>query len=98
MHCAAQGGGRWPAHAGTVFREMLQCFQGLLQVPRGLAVGQPRQGLVPCQPEVRQGLPLHLTPEGMVGQPFDLLGHPIPSQRLQGLKDASMERPPPLLE
>jgi hypothetical protein len=27
-----------------------------------------------------------------------LLGHPVPGERLQGLDDASMERSPPLLE
>ena len=34
----------------------------------------------------------------MVGQPFDLLGHPVPSERLEGLDDAGMQRSPPLLQ
>ena len=34
----------------------------------------------------------------MVGQPFDLLGQPLPGERLEGLDDAGMERAPPLLE
>ena len=34
----------------------------------------------------------------MVRQPFDLLGHPVPGERLQGLDDAGMEHPPPLLQ
>jgi hypothetical protein len=34
----------------------------------------------------------------MVGQAFDFLGHLIPDERLQGLYDADMEYPPPLLE
>jgi len=32
----------------------------------------------------------------MVGQALDLLGHPISSERLEGLDDAGMQRPPPL--
>ena len=34
----------------------------------------------------------------MVGEPFDLLGHPSPSEGFQGHDDAGMEHPPPLLE
>jgi hypothetical protein len=33
-----------------------------------------------------------------VGQAFDLLGHLVSDKRLQGLYDAGMEHPPPLLE
>ncbi len=32
-----------------------------------------------------------------MGQAFDLLGHPVSGERLQGLDDAGMERSPPLL-
>jgi hypothetical protein len=31
-----------------------------------------------------------------MGQPLDLLGHPLPSERLQGLDDAGVEHTPPL--
>jgi hypothetical protein len=34
----------------------------------------------------------------MVGQTFDLLGHAIASQRLEGLNDVGMQQPSPLLE
>ena len=34
----------------------------------------------------------------MVRQAFDLLGHPVPGERLQGLDDAGMQRAPPLLQ
>jgi hypothetical protein len=34
----------------------------------------------------------------MVRQTFDLLGQPVPGERLQGCDDAGMQRPPPLLE
>ena len=31
-------------------------------------------------------------------QAFDLLGHPVPGKRFQGLDDAGMQHPPPLLQ
>ena len=34
----------------------------------------------------------------MVGQPFDLLGQPVGIERLDGLDDAGVQRPPPLLQ
>jgi hypothetical protein len=34
----------------------------------------------------------------MMGQAFDLLGHPVPSEGLQSLDDLGMERTPSLLE
>jgi hypothetical protein len=34
----------------------------------------------------------------MVRQAFDLLGHPLPSEGVQGLDDAGMEHPPALLQ
>ncbi len=33
-----------------------------------------------------------------MGQAFDLLGQAVPGERLEGLDNAGMERPPPLLE
>ena len=47
---------------------------------------------------VGHGLVPHLAPQGMVRQAFDLLGHPVPGERLQGLDDAGMQHPPPLLQ
>ena len=64
-----------------------RCCEGaerLLEVPHGLAVGRARHGLLPRLPAVRQGLVPHLAPQGMVGQAFDLLGHPVRSERLRG--------------
>ena len=77
---------------------MREGTERLLEVPHGLAVGRPRHGLLPRLPAVRQGLVPHLAPQGMMGQAFDLLGHPVPGERLQGLDDAGMQRAPPLLE
>ena len=73
-------------------------IERLLEVSHGLAVGRSRHGLLPRLPEVRQGLVPHLTAQGMVGEAFDLLGAPIPSERFEGLDDVSMEASPPLLE
>ena len=78
----------------------------LLEILHSLAVGRPHQGLVPRLPTVRQGLVPHLAPQGMVRQAFDLvrasprshLGHLTSDKCLEGLNDAGMERPPPLLE
>ena len=78
--------------------QMREGTERLLEVPHGLAVGRPRQGLLPRLPAVYQGLVPHFAPQGMVGQAFDLLGHPLSGERLQGLDDAGMQRAPPLLE
>ena len=86
------------SRVSRVLRQMREGAERLLEGPHGLAVGRPRQGLLPRLPAVRQGLLPHLPPQGMVGQPFHLLGHPVPGERLQGLDDAGMQRPPPLLE
>ena len=79
-------------------RQMREGTERLLEVPHGLAVGRPRHGLLPRLPAVRQGLVPHLAPQGMVGQAFDLLGQPVAGERLEGLDDAGVQRPPPLLE
>src|SRR5436309_14122619 len=34
----------------------------------------------------------------MMSQPFDLLSHPLPGEHLEGLDDAGMEHPTPLLQ
>ena len=72
-------------------RQMWEDTERLLEVPHGLAVGRPRHGLLPCLPAVRQSLVPHLPPQGMVRQPFDLLGQAVPGERLQGLDDAGMQ-------
>ena len=79
-------------------RQMREGTERLLEVPHGLAVGRPRHGLLPRLPAVRQGLVPHLAPQGMVRQAFDLLGHPVPGERLQGLDNAGVQHPPPLLQ
>src|SRR5262249_53372587 len=69
----------------TRLRQMRQGTEGLLNVRHGRAVCRPCQGLLPRLPAVHQGLGPPLTSEGKVGQAFDLLGYPIPGERLKGL-------------
>ena len=59
----------------------------LLEGLHGLAIGRPCHGLLPRLPAVRQGLVPHLASQGMMRQAFDLLGHPVPGERLKGLDD-----------
>ena len=77
---------------------MREGTERLLEIPHGLAVGRPCHGLLPRLPAVRQGLVPHLAPQGMVRQAFDLLGHPVPGEGLQGLDNARVQRPPSLLQ
>ena len=77
---------------------MREGAERLLEVPHGLAVGRPRHGLLPRLPAVRQGLVPHLPPQGMMRQAFHLLGDPVSGERFEGLDDAGMQDPPPLLK
>ena len=83
---------------GTRLRQMQKGAERLLEEPHGLAVGRPRQSLLPRLPAVRQGLVPHLPPQGMVGQAFDLLGHPLSGEGFEGLDDPRVQGAPPLLE
>ena len=82
----------------AVFGQVRESPEGLLVSDHGLAergaVEGPRASLL----AVDDGLVPHFTPQGMLDQPFGLLGHPVSGERLQGLDDAGMEHPPPFLE
>ena len=65
--------------ARATLGEMREGHQRLLEVRHGLAIGRPRHGLLPRLPAVGQGLVPHLPPQGMVRQPFDLVGQPVDS-------------------
>ena len=86
------------SQCGALLRQMRQGAERLLEIPHGLAVGRLRHGLLSRLSAVRQGLVPHLPPQGMVRQAFDLLGQPVPSERLEGLDDPGVQHPPPLLE
>jgi hypothetical protein len=68
----------------------------LLEVVHGLAVGRPRQGLLPGLPQVHHGFVPHLAAPGMVGETFDLLGQTVGIALFEGLDNARMQHPPPL--
>src|SRR2546422_11102166 len=81
---------------GTLLRQPREGTEGLLEVPRGLVVSQPTQGLVPCLSAVCHGLVPHLASQGMVCQAFDLLRAapssplvlPLGCEPVEGLDDA----------
>src|SRR5262245_39850672 len=77
---------------------MLEGAERLLEVPCCLAVDRLCQGLLPCLPAVCQSLLPYFPPQGMVGQPLDLLDYPVPGKRLNGLNDMGMQRSPPLMQ
>ena len=80
----------------AVLGQVREGLEGLLEgghrlAERGAVVG-PGAGLL----AVGHGLVPHLAPQGMVRQAFDLLGHPLGRQRLEGLDNARVQPPPPL--
>ena len=77
---------------------MREGAERLLEELHGLAVGRLRHGLLSGLPAVRQGFVPDLTPQGMVCQALNLFGHPVSGELFQGLDDARMEHPPPLLQ
>src|SRR5262249_22287699 len=77
---------------------MLEGTERLLAVSHGLTVDRARHGLLSRLPTVCQGLVPHFTPQGVVRQPFDLIGPPVPSESFHNLDNTGMQRPPPLLE
>ena len=84
-------------HPGVaVLGQVREGLEGLLEgghrlAERGAVVG-PGAGLL----AVGHGLVPHLAPQGMVRQAFDLLGHPLGRERLEGLDQARVQPPPPL--
>ena len=66
---------------------MREGAERLLEVPHGFAVGRSPHGLPPRLPAVCQGFVPYLPSQGMMGQALDLLGYPVPGERLKGLDD-----------
>ena len=80
----------------TGLGQVREGLEGLLEIPHrlvqcGTVVG-PGTGLLAAG----HCLVPHLAPEGMIGQAFDLLGHPCGRQRLDGLDNVPVQQPPPL--
>ena len=74
--------------------QMWESAKRLLEVPHGFAMGRLRHSLLPCLPAIHQGLIPHFALQRMIGQTFDLLGHPISGKRLKGCNDTGMQHPP----
>src|SRR5262245_21226851 len=83
---------------GACLWQMRQGTECLLKIPTGLAMRRTRHGLFPRLLTVGQSLIPHLTPESVVREPFGLLYHLVPGERLQGLHNTGMEHAPPLLQ
>ena len=79
--------------SGRCVRACRACQGGHRLAERGTAVG-PGAGLSAIGDRF---LP-HFAPQGMVRQPFDLLGHPVLGERFERLDQARVQRPPPLLK
>jgi hypothetical protein len=75
---------------------MFEGFQGLLEACHNLSQRRTRIRLGTGLPTVRHGLVPDLTPEGMLGQPFRLLGQPAGIEPFAGLDDAGVQGSSPL--
>ena len=80
----------------AVFGEVRESLEGLLKGAHRLAergaVKGPGAGLL----AIRHGLGPHLAPQGMVGEMFDLHGHPLGREPLESLDNVCVQPPPPL--
>src|SRR5262245_22855736 len=72
-------------------RQMREGAERLLEGPYRLAVGRPRQGLFACLPTVGHGLVPDFAPQGMIGEPFRLLGETVGIELFDGGNDAGVE-------
>ena len=83
---------------GAALREMLEGCQCLLEARHGLSKGRTRERLGTGLPTVRHGLVPDLAPEGMLGQPFRLLGQTVGIEPFAGFDDAGVQGTAPLLQ
>jgi hypothetical protein len=81
---------------GTALREMREGCQGLLEARHDLSQGRARIRLGTGLPTVRHRLVPDLAPEGMLGQPFRLLGQTVGIEPFAGVDDAGVQGPAPL--
>ena len=80
---------------GTALREMREGCQGLLDARHNLSQGRTRERLGTGLPTVRHGLVPDLASEGMLRQPFCLLGQPVGIELFAGFDDAGVQGPAP---
>src|SRR5262245_61321279 len=82
--------------ARATFRELLHGPQRLLEAHHRLPTGRARHRLVTRLAQVDDGLVPHLTPQGMVRQPFHLVGEPVGIALFDGRYNTAMEQTLPL--
>jgi hypothetical protein len=86
-------------HLGLAGRgQMLQNRQRLLEIAGRLPVGRSCQCLRASVTQVRDCLLPDLTAHRMMGQPLDVLAQPVGIRTLDGIDDADVNGPAPLLE
>ena len=78
--------------------ETTEGSERLLQVGDGLAVGPPRHGPEPRLTEIGDRLLPQLPAQGVMRQPFCLLGHVLGREPLDGLSDAGVQGALPVVE
>src|SRR5262249_4103237 len=83
---------------GAALREMFEGCQGLLAARHAPSQGRTLERLGTGLPTVRHGLVPDLTPEGMLGQPFYLLGETVGIEPFAGCDDAGVQGATPLLQ
>jgi hypothetical protein len=86
-------------HPGvTLLGQLCEGLEGLVEIGHGLTERGAVVGLGAGLLAVGHGFVPHLTPQGMVRQAFDRLGHPLGRQRLESFDNACMQHPPSLLQ
>ena len=77
---------------GRALRQRLEDTQRLLEPAPGVRERRPRGRLESGLPEIVHRLLPQLAPEGVMGEPLDLLAEAIPVERLDRLDDPRVER------
>ena len=94
---AGRAGGRPPARASRVAPADAPGQQRLVEIPHGLVVRRPRHGAFPGLSNMPEPYP-STSPQHVVGQAFDLFGHPVTRGRLEGLDNLGVQGAAPLLQ
>src|SRR6267143_3369675 len=83
---------------GLALGERLEDTQRLLEPGPGVRERRPRRRLEPGLAEIVHRLLSQLAPEGVMGEPLDLLPQAIPMERLDRVDDPRVNLPPTLLQ
>ena len=83
---------------GRALRQRVEDAQRLLEPGPGVRERRPRRRLESGLPEIGHRLLPQLAPEGVMGEPLDLLAQAIPVERLDRVDDPRVKRAAALLE